>query len=214
VPGNYAVLSVSDTGLGMDKKTKEHIFEPFFTTKEVGKGTGLGLSTVYGLVKQHNGYITVDSELNKGTMFRIYFPLVYSGREDPVPIPQDAKKGTETILVAEDDPGVRTLIVDILRRYGYTPIEAIDGVEALRVFMDNKDKISLVICDVVMPKMNGKEVCEEIKRTGPTTKILFTSGYTRDVIIDKGVEDATVDFITKPINPREFLTKVREVLDR
>ena len=214
VPGNYAVLSVSDTGLGMDKKTKEHIFEPFFTTKEVGKGTGLGLSTVYGLVKQHNGYITVDSELNKGTMFRIYFPLVYSVREDSVPVPQDAKKGTETILVAEDDRGVRTLIVDILRRYSYTPIEATDGVEALRLFMDNKDKISLVICDVVMPKMNGKEVCEEIKRTSPTTKILFTSGYTRDVIIDKGVEDATVDFITKPINPREFLTKVREVLDR
>ena len=213
-PGNYAVLTVSDTGVGMDKKTKEHIFEPFFTTKEVGKGTGLGLSTVYGLVKQHNGYITVDSELNKGTMFRIYFPLVYSGREDSVPVAQDAKKGTETILVAEDDPGVRTLIVDILRRYGYTPIEATDGVEALRLFMNNKDKVSLVICDVVMPKMNGKEVCEEIKRTSPTTRILFTSGYTRDVIIDKGVEDATVDFITKPINPREFLTKVREVLDR
>jgi two-component system, cell cycle sensor histidine kinase and response regulator CckA len=213
-PGNYAVLSVSDTGLGMDEKTKEHIFEPFFTTKELGKGTGLGLSTVYGAVKQHGGYIAVDSAPNRGTVFQIYFPLVHSRQEEAVLVPQEAKGGTETILVAEDDLGVRKLIIDVLGRHGYAPIEATDGVEALRLFMDHKDTINLVICDVVMPKMNGREVYEEIKRTSPTMKVLFTSGYTSDVIIDKGVEDATVDFIRKPIKPLEFLTKVREVLDR
>ena len=213
-PGDYAVLVVTDTGVGMDEKTKEHIFEPFFTTKEVGKGTGLGLSTVYGAVKQHNGYITVDSEPHKGTTFRIWFPLVHSKEEEAVLEPEDAKKGIETILVAEDDPGVRMLIVTILRGHGYVPIEAADGEEALRLFSDNGDKIDLVVCDVVMPRMNGKEVYEEIKKTRPDMKILFTSGYTRDVIIDKGVEDATVDFITKPIKPREFLAKIREVLDR
>jgi PAS domain S-box-containing protein len=213
-PGNYVVLSVSDTGVGMDEKTKEHVFEPFFTTKEVGKGTGLGLSTVYGVVKQHNGYITVDSRPNKGTMFRIWFPLVRSREEEAAPEPRDTKKGTETILVAEDDPGARMLIVDILRRYGYAPIEAVDGAEAVRLFIDNKEKINVVICDVVMPKMNGKEVYEEIKKVRPDIKVLFTSGYTRDVIIDKGVEDAAVDFITKPIKPGAFLNKVRDVLDR
>jgi CheY-like chemotaxis protein len=213
-PGDYALLSVSDTGVGMEEKTMEHIFEPFFTTKEAGKGTGLGLSTVYGAVKQHNGYISVDSEPHRGTRFQVWLPLVHSREEEAVLELQDARKGTETILVAEDDPAVRTLLVAILRGYGYTPIEAADGLEALGLFTENRGRINLIICDVVMPKMNGKEVCEEIKRTRPNMKVLFTSGYTREVIIDKGAEDATVDFIIKPIKPREFLIKVREVLDR
>ena len=213
-PGEYATLSVSDTGVGMDEKTKQHIFEPFFTTKEVGKGTGLGLSTVYGAVKQHNGYITVDSEPHKGTLFRLWFALVHPREQETVLEPEDAKKGTETILVAEDDPRVRRLMKDILGRYGYTVLEAADGEEALRLFMDERDKIGLVICDVVMPRMNGKEVCEEIKKSLPDMKVLFTSGYTKDVIIEKGLEDAMVDFIMKPIHAKDFLIKVREVLDR
>jgi two-component system, cell cycle sensor histidine kinase and response regulator CckA len=213
-PGDYAVITVTDTGVGMDEKTKEHIFEPFFTTKEVGKGTGLGLSTVYGIVKQHNGYISVESEPDKGTVVRIWLPLVHAAVEEKsVPEPQEAKKGTETILVAEDDPGVRMLIIGVLKKYGYTVIEAGDGDQALRLFIDNKERISLVICDVVMPKMNGREVYEGIKGIRPDMKVFFTSGYTRDVIIDKGI-DATVDFIKKPIKPGEFITRVREILDR
>jgi two-component system, cell cycle sensor histidine kinase and response regulator CckA len=212
-PGDYALLAVSDTGTGMDDETKERIFDPFFTTKEVGKGTGLGLSTVYGIVKQHNGYIAVDSVLNKGTTFQVYFPIVHSQKEEASSGPAETPRGKETVLVAEDDRAVRTMIVDILRRYGYTTIEATDGVEALRLFIDNSVGINLIVCDVVMPKMNGKEVYEEIKRTHPHMKFLFTSGYTRDVILGKGLEDGTVDFMAKPIKPREFLTKVREVLD-
>jgi hypothetical protein len=198
----------------MDDKTKERIFEPFFTTKEVGKGTGLGLSSVYGIMKQHNGYITVDSVLNKGTTFQIYFPLATEEAAKPSHRLSQAQRGDETVLVAEDDPGVRMLIVDILRRYGYTAIEATDGQDAFRKFIDDKKRIDLIIIDVVMPKMNGKEVYEEIKRTDPNARVLFTSGYTRDAVIDRGIEDGTVDFIEKPIIPREFLKKVREVLDR
>ena len=213
-PGDYAVITVTDTGVGMNEETREHIFEPFFTTKEVGKGTGLGLSTVYGIVKQHDGHISVESEPGKGTIFRIWLPLIHAAVEErKTPTRAEAKRGTETILVAEDDPGVRALTVSLLREYGYTVIEAGDGEEALRLFSDNGKEITLVVCDVVMPKMNGRETCEAIKKIRPDIKVLFTSGYTRDVIIDKGI-DETVDFIRKPIDPREFIARVREVLDR
>jgi two-component system cell cycle sensor histidine kinase/response regulator CckA len=212
--GKYALLSVSDTGTGMDENTRERIFEPFFTTKEVGKGTGLGLSSVYGIVRQHNGYIVVDSALNRGTTFQIFFPLAQWKEEGTSPEVSHAQRGSETILVAEDDRGVRTLIADILHRYGYTTIEAVDGQDAFRKFMDNRNIIDLIVIDVVMPRMNGKEVYEEIKRTNPNIKALFVSGYTREVIIDKGVEDTMVDFITKPIALQEFLKKVREILGK
>jgi PAS domain S-box-containing protein len=213
-PGKYALLSVSDTGTGMNDKTREHIFEPFFTTKEVGKGTGLGLSSVYGIVKQHSGYITVDSTLGKGTTFRIYLPLVHGEEEKKTSLEQGyVQGGNETILVAEDDPAVRMLVTDILHRFGYTTIEAVDGQDALRKFNGSKH-IDLIIIDVVMPRMDGKELYEEIKRMNPNIKVLFTSGYTREVVIDKGVEDSMVDFIKKPIEPRELLGKVREVLDK
>ena len=212
-PGEHALISVSDSGLGMDEKTREHIFEPFFTTKEVGKGTGLGLASVYGIVKQHNGSIAVESVLNKGTVFRIYFPLVHAIEKSlPLRSPP-ACGGNETILVAEDDPGVRRLIVEILHRHGYATIEATDGHEALQKFLDNKKDIVFIVIDVVMPKMNGKEVYDQA-RYSSGVKTLFTSGYARDVIIDKGVEDTMVDFIKRPIMPQEFLMKVREVLDR
>jgi nitrogen-specific signal transduction histidine kinase len=213
-PGEYALLSVSDTGTGMDEKTKEHIFEPFFTTKEVGKGTGLGLSSVYGAVRQHNGYITVDSTLNEGAIFRIYLPLVHRKEKKTSLELSDVQRGSETILVAEDDPAVRMLVTDVLHRYGYTTVEAIDGRDALRKFIESRGHIDLIIIDVVMPKMDGKELYEQIKRKNSNIKVLFTSGYTRDVVIDKGVEDDRVDFIRKPIRPRELLSKVREVLDK
>jgi PAS domain S-box-containing protein len=212
--GQYALLSVSDTGTGMDENTREHIFEPFFTTKEVGKGTGLGLSSVYGIVRQHNGYIAVDSAINRGATFQIYFPLVRWKEERTSPEASEAQGGSEIILVAEDDRGVRTLITDVLHRYGYTTIEATDGQDALQKFMDNRNVIDLIIIDVVMPKMNGKEVYEEIRSVKPNIKTLFVSGYTRDVIIDKGVEDTMVDFIKKPIALQEFLKKVREILGK
>jgi PAS domain S-box-containing protein len=213
-PGEYALISVSDNGIGMDEKTKERIFEPFFTTKEVGKGTGLGLSSVYGIVKQHNGFITANSAPKRGTTFQIYFPLAGGKEEEPSRGPIQAQRGSETVLVAEDDSAVRMLIADILRRYGYRTIEATDGRDAVRKFIHGKDHIDLMIIDVVMPKMDGKEVYEEITRTASGVRVLFTSGYTRDTVIDKGIEDGVVDFIEKPIVPQELLKKVREVLDR
>ena len=212
--GQYALLSVSDTGIGMEKSIREHIFEPFFTTKEVGKGTGLGLATVYGIVKQHNGYISVYSEPGRGTTFRIYFPLV--DRETVVQdrSPEGAMDGIGTVLVAEDDPGARLLIVEALRSHGYATIEAHDGEDAVRVFKKNRDRVDLVIMDVVMPKRNGKESWEAIKKLRRGVPVIFMSGYTRDVVFDKGIEGEAVDFIPKPLSAKKLLQKVREVLDR
>jgi CheY-like chemotaxis protein len=209
----YALLSISDTGIGMDETTKEKLFEPFFTTKEVGKGTGLGLSTVYGIVKQHLGHITVYSEPNIGTTFHIYFPAVNMAMEEEKPSPEHIKGGKETILVAEDNKAVRRLMKDILRQYGYTIIEAVDGDDAVNKFSKHKE-IGLVILDSVMPKKNGREVYNEISKIRPHIKVLFTSGYTRDVILNKGIKDREFDFISKPLSPNELLRKVREVLDR
>ncbi len=212
--GKYALLSISDTGIGMDRPTKERIFEPFFTTKEVGKGTGLGLATVYGIVKQHNGHISVYSEPHQGTTFRLYFPLVNEERKDETRPSEKVKGGAETVLVVEDDVGVRRLTTEILRAHGYTTVEATDGEDAVKVFMENRDKVDLMVMDVVMPKKNGKEAYEEIKRTHPNVRVIFTSGYTGDVILDKGIQGEAVDFIAKPLSPNGLLQKVREVLDR
>ena len=212
-PGKYALLSISDTGTGMDAAIKEHIFDPFFTTKEVGKGTGLGLSTTYGIVKQHNGYITVYSEPDIGTTVRIYLPLTTAVVETDISSSESIRGGKETILVAEDDKEVRHLIKNILVEFGYTIIEAKDGEDAINKFNKHKN-IDLLILDSVMPKKNGKAVYDEISATNPHIKIIFTSGYTRDVILDKGIEDNKFDFISKPLSPKELLEKVREVLDR
>ena len=209
-PGKYAFLSISDTGIGMDETTKEHIFDPFFTTKEIGKGTGLGLSTVYGIVKQHNGYITAYSEQNKGTTFHIYLPAIRAVTEEETPYLPEIKRGRETILLAEDNESVRRLIKAVLNKYGYIVIEATDGEDAVLKF--NKH-IGLLIIDSVMPKKNGREVYDEISRLNPNIKVLFMSGYTRDVILDKGIQDREFAFISKPISPNELLRKVREVLD-
>jgi signal transduction histidine kinase len=212
--GKYARISVSDTGTGIDQKTMQRIFEPFFTTKEVGKGTGLGLAIAYGAVKQQNGYITVQSEMGKGTTFDIYLPIVTARREarkqDPLCIIND---GTETILIAEDDQNVRRLNKALLEQYGYRVLEAEDGKDALDKFKRNKKTVNLLILDVVMPRMNGKEVFDEVKRLSPGMKVLFTSGYTADIISRKGIIQREFNFIPKPLAPGEFLKKVREVLD-
>jgi PAS domain S-box-containing protein len=214
-PGRYATLEVSDTGSGMDKATKEHAFEPFFTTKEVGKGTGLGLSMVYGTIKQHDGYITVDSEPNQGTRFCVYLPLVEIEANREVPLGhREFERGSETILIAEDDAGVRGLVREAFRVHGYKVIEAADGEEAVRTFVNHRDKIDLVILDVVMPRKGGKEAYDELKKIRPETKVIFASGYPGDVLSSKGILSGAYDFVTKPLAPGDLLKKVREVLDR
>ena len=212
-PGRYALLSVSDTGMGLDESIREKIFDPFFTTKETGKGTGLGLSTVYGIVKQHNGFITVYSEPGMGTAFHIYLPTVGDkAHEEEEPAPLPSQGGRETILVAEDNDAVRDLICKVLTEYGYTIVEAADGEEAIERFK-GADKIDLLILDSVMPKKGGREAYNGIHEIEPHIKVIFTSGYTRDVILDKGIEDRQFAFISKPISPGALLRKVREVLD-
>jgi PAS domain S-box-containing protein len=211
-PGQYALLSVSDTGVGMDEITRERIFDPFFTTKEAGKGTGLGLSTVYGIVKQHNGYISAYSEPSVGTTFHIYLPTVDESGKEEESSPPPIKKGDETVLVAEDNEAVRELICRILIEYGYTPVEAIDGADAVEQYT-KADKIDLLILDSVMPNMNGRKAYDEIRKINPKIKAVFTSGYTRDVFQGKGIEDKQFNFLQKPVSPSALIQKVRDVLD-
>jgi two-component system, cell cycle sensor histidine kinase and response regulator CckA len=213
-PGPYALISVMDTGVGMDGKTKERIFEPFFTTKEVGKGTGLGLSIVYGIVKQHSGYITCSSEPGKGTEFRIYLPSTREfPRTDNDEVLLPASGGTETVLIAEDDAAVRALVKEALEQSGYTVIEAVDGEDAVSVFAKNRDRVRLLILDVIMPKKNGKQVYEEIRRDRPDVKVIFSSGYTADILYKKRFLDGDFSFIPKPVSPAKLLRLVRETLD-
>jgi PAS domain S-box-containing protein len=213
-PGDYALISVSDTGTGMTEETLEKIFDPFFTTKEVGKGTGLGLSIVYGIIKQHNGTIQVNSAADRGTVFHIYLPTVKARVEAIAPDPWELKGGSETILVAEDNREVRKLTKEMLTRKGYQVIEAVDGEQAIQKFLDQQETIDLLLLDVVMPKKNGKEVYEEIIKVKPKIKVIFTSGYTGDVVIDKGIREEAMDFIQKPLSVKDLLFKIREVLDR
>ncbi|MGD0663737.1 MAG: PAS domain S-box protein, partial [Syntrophorhabdales bacterium] len=213
-PGTYAQLSVSDTGIGMDEKTMARIFDPFFTTKEIGKGTGLGLASVYGIVKQHEGYITVRSGLLEGTTFDTYLPLVDETVQQPAAASPSLQNGSETILVLEDDRDVRNMMAKIFSDQGYTTLEAANGYDAIRVFEEHKEKIRLVILDVVMPGKNGREVFDEITRIDPQVKAIFMSGYTGDIVVDKGVEKDSVDFLQKPLSVAKLLAKVREVLDR
>jgi CheY-like chemotaxis protein len=212
--GAYAVISVSDTGEGMEESRREKIFEPFFTTKGVGKGTGLGLSIAYGIIKQHGGHITVQSESGEGTNFRIFIPLTESeagevkSREAPVP-----EGGRETVLLAEDDSDVRRFTRRVLEEFGYRVIEAVDGEDAIKVFRENRDSVKLLLTDVVMPRKNGREVYSEISRECPGIRSLFISGYAADVISDKGMLQEGQHFITKPVSPGELLRRVREELD-
>jgi len=213
--GMYAVITVADTGQGIDEMTKEKIFEPFFTTKEVGKGTGLGLSMVYGIIQQHEGFIDVQSESGKGTTFTMYLPLVVAPVEETIPfIETITKRGHETVLVAEDDPHVRELTKEVLEGYGYKVLDATDGENALNVYHNNKDHIGLLLLDVIMPNKNGKEVYDVISQERPDIKVLFISGYDEDVIYSKGLLDTGTKYLSKPLSPDELLYKVREVLDK
>jgi two-component system, cell cycle sensor histidine kinase and response regulator CckA len=212
--GNYAVISVEDTGAGLDEKTKTRIFEPFFTTKELGKGTGLGLAMAYGVVKQNNGFINVYSEVGKGTTFRIYLPEVTSTVEQRADEKiQSPLGGTETILLVEDDQALRKLAVTLLDKYGYSVIDAIDGDDALARFKEHKESIDLLITDVVIPKRSGIEVFEEIRKFNPEMKVLFLSGYAKDITQNKGILDTNVNFLQKPISPNTLLKKIRDILD-
>ncbi len=213
-PGTYVVIAVTDTGTGMDETIRDRIFEPFFTTKEVDKGTGLGLSIVYGIVKTHNGYINCSSKPGHGTTFTIYLPLANRpsiGQE--ASLSQVPRGGTETILLAEDDAEVRTLSSTFLRDFGYTVIEAENGEDACRRFRENRSDIRLLLFDVIMPKKDGKEAYDEIKRLAPDIKILFMSGYHAATILNKGIAQEGPNVIMKPISPEVLLKKVREVLD-
>jgi PAS domain S-box-containing protein len=217
IPGHYVRLSVSDTGVGMSKDVEEKIFEPFFTTKEKGKGTGLGLSTVYGIVKQSGGNIWVYSEPGHGTTFKIYLPRVdealdaLNGRDGTDSLP----RGSETVLLVEDEPLVRDLARRLLSQQGYSILEAADGREALRIAQEcAAQKIHLLLTDVVMPKMGGKELAEQIKPLRPDIKVLYTSGYTDDAIVHHGVLDPGTQFLQKPFSLKTLSRKVREVLDR
>jgi CheY-like chemotaxis protein len=213
--GRYALLQVSDTGEGMDEHTRKRIFEPFFTTKEEGKGTGIGLSMVYGIVKQHDGFIDVYSEPGKGTSFKVYLPLVRgsAAEAEREAVPVNMPGGTETILVAEDDAMLRTLTTAILHDHGYTVIEAVDGADAVAKYGENRARIHLVILDGIMPRMNGREALHEIQRINPSVKALFMSGYSQDIISSQGLLEPGINFVAKPLSPSVLLGKVREVLD-
>lgn len=214
-PGPYALLTVSDTGVGMDKEMQTKIFEPFFTTKEVGKGTGLGLSIVYGIIKQHTGFITVYSEPGIGTVFNIYLPVSMSDIEKTEPAEiKPFRGGTETLLLAEDDEDVRNITRTFFEEFGYKVISAKDGEEAINKFIENRDNIKLAILDVIMPRKNGKEVYDRIISERPDLKVLFVSGYTADIINHSGLLQEGVDIISKPVSPAMLLKKVREVLDK
>jgi signal transduction histidine kinase len=214
-PGNYIVLAVSDTGHGMDAKTQARIFEPFFTTKEPGKGTGLGLSTVYGIVTQSSGYLFVYSELEKGTTFKIYLPRVMKDTTAVAPMPAVMlpMHGTETILLAEDEEMVRTWAAGVLRSKGYRVLTARNGKEALRTMEAHAGPLHLLVTDVVMPEMGGRELTERVTSLHPTIKVLYMSGYTDDAVIRHGVLNAGAAFLQKPFTPNMLASKVRELLD-
>ncbi len=214
--GYYACISVADTGCGMDEETQKKIFEPFYTTKEIGKGTGLGMAIIYGIVKQHNGYINVYSEPGSGTTFRVYLPLLAEEKNDrqTTQCTERPVGGTETILLVEDDFTVRDLHRIILEEAGYTVVEAFDGQDALEKFMEHRSEIDILATDVIMPKMDGKRLYMETQRCRPDIKALFISGYTKDIVIEKGILNDESNFISKPVSSTELLSKVRDVLDR
>ncbi len=212
--GRYAVLSVSDTGTGMDEETRERVFEPFFTTKGPDKGTGLGLAMVYGIVKQHDGFIHVYSEPGKGTTFRVYFPEVDATADAKVIVSQGvASGGSETILLAEDDGSVRNLMEQTLVSYGYKVLIACDGEEALGIFRREGKEIAMAVLDVVMPKKGGKQAYDEMTKTFPGMKVLFLSGYSANAIHDDFVLHPGIPFLQKPFDLPSLARKVREVLD-
>jgi CheY-like chemotaxis protein len=213
-PGIYALITVEDTGSGMNRQTREKIFEPFFTTKEVGKGTGLGLSIVYGIVKQHNGFISVYSEPGEGAIFKIFLPAI-DVQPDKIRIrPPQAMVGcSAVILLAEDDLAVRSVIKTLLTEMGYNVIEAVDGQHAVEQYRQHSETIQLVLMDMIMPALNGQEAFEEIQKIKADARVLFMSGYTADYMRAKMDVAEGLRFIAKPIAPRELLKTIREIIN-
>ena len=218
-PGAYAVFSIKDTGHGMDRETMARIFEPFFTTKEVGKGTGLGLATVYGIVMQSGGHIQVDSEPGHGTTFSIYLPRA---QEEPSPPKKAApaeittlslSAGTKTILLVEDSDIVRELTRNVLDISGYAILEASSPEDAIRLCESHGGEIHLLLTDVVMPGMSGRDLSDRLKRVRPGMKVLYMSGYTEEAIVEHGILDAGLHFIPKPFSPASMAQKILEVLN-
>jgi CheY-like chemotaxis protein len=215
MPGTYAMITVSDTGTGMDEETRQRIFEPFFTTKDVGKGTGLGMAVVYGIVKQHDGLVTVYSEPGQGATFRIYLPVneTSAAAMKAAVAEEPPGRGSETILLAEDDKMVRDMIVRMLENFGYTVITAIDGEDAVQQFARNRDRIGLLLFDLIMPKKTGKDAYDEIREMRPDIKVIFQSGYDPDMVRRKTLLEQNVPVLYKPVPMAALLKKLRSVLD-
>ena len=216
VAGPHVLMTISDTGVGMNEEVLRQMFDPFFTTKERGKGTGLGLSTVYGIVRQSNGWIEVSSEVGQGTAFRIFLPRVTVSLPNevrsPVLIPV-IPQGQGTVLVVEDDGAVRKLTETMLRNSGYKVISAGNGMEAVQVAQGIPDEIHVLLTDVIMPGMNGKQLYERLRTDRPSLRVVFTSGYTDEIIAPRGVLDPTVAYIAKPFSRDALVAKLREVLN-
>jgi CheY-like chemotaxis protein len=212
--GDYVLLAVSDTGMGMSAETREHAFEPFFTTKAVGRGTGLGLAMIHGAVMQNGGRVEVYSEPGHGTSFKIYLPVVRDATE-PLAAPSvDAPPGgTESVLLVEDDPTVRTLAVRLLTRLGYRVTDFAGGADALQWLRETEQPVHLLLTDVIMPEMNGKQLAEQVLAIRPGIRVLFVSGYTANVIVHHGVLKPGVDFLPKPFSISSLAKGVRAVLD-
>jgi CheY-like chemotaxis protein len=213
--GEYAMLTFTDSGLGMESGIVKHIFEPFYSTKEPGKGTGLGLSIVYGIIKKQHGYITCESAIGDGTTFRIYLPLLTvspDAAQRKFPVSELDKKGSDVILVADDNKNVRQLSKRILEEFGYTVIVARDGQEAVELFNDNLNRIDLLFLDVAMPRLNGLQVSRAVHAVNPKMKILFCSGYRENEVLNQGWLERGANFLMKPYTPKELLMKIREVL--
>jgi CheY-like chemotaxis protein len=213
-PGDFVMVTVSDNGIGMDKETLVNIFEPFFTTKDLGKGTGLGLSTVYGIIKQNNGFINVYSEPGQGSTFRIYIPRCHIVKDDGLEktISETLPTGNETVLLVEDEPSILNLGKAMLERLGYTVLAANTPTDAIRLSQEYEGEIKLLMTDVVMPEMNGRDLTRQILSRYPKLKVLFMSGYTANVIAHHGVLDEGVQFIHKPFSKKDLANKVREAL--
>ncbi|HXL52856.1 MAG TPA: response regulator, partial [Gemmatimonadales bacterium] len=213
----FVMLAVSDTGIGMSEETQVHMFEPFFTTKEKGKGTGLGLATVYGIIKQSGGFIWVYSEVGHGTTFKLYLPRVEELAErasQPAQAPARAARGTETVLVVEDEAPVRSVARQVLERHGYTVLEAPSAEAALDIVARYSGTIHLLLTDVVMPGLNGRELANRLAGLRPDAKVIFMSGYTDDAVTRHGVLEPGSAYVQKPFTPDAIARKVREVLDR
>jgi CheY-like chemotaxis protein len=213
--GPHVVMTVADSGVGMDEETLEHLFEPFFTTKPFGTGTGLGLSIVYGIVQKAGGHITVESQPGRGSTFRLYFPSAHGSPTGSTgPLDLEWERGTETILLCEDEASVRALLGAVLRASGYAVIEARDGETAIRLAKDHTGAIDMLITDVVMPGMKGDRVAAAVLKERPAVRVLFMSGYASDVLSAESITERSLEFLQKPFGPQVLLQRVREILDK